>query len=86
MSFLDMYQSSTIAPLKYHEKNMNQDQYHHNYHGNTTVLIWEGNKFGFHNSLFVFTLPFKCLGSLRFFYVSERSLLCSQRIHLFDQK
>ncbi len=76
MSFLDTCQISTIAPLKYHESSL---QYHHNYHGNTTVLIWEGKEFGF-------TLPFKSLGSLRFFYVSERSLFCSQIMHLFDQK
>ncbi len=33
--------------------------------------------------LFMCTLPFKYLGSARFF---ERSLFCSPRLHLFDQK
>ncbi len=86
MFFLDMYQSSTIAPLKYHEKKHESSlQYHHNYHGNTTVLILEGNEFGFHDSLFVFTLPFKGLGSLRFFYVSEKSFMLTKNAFIWSK-
>ncbi len=37
------------------------------------------------NIIFVIYTTVKCLGSVRIFYVFERGLFCSQRLHLFDQ-